>query len=176
MCKLQLQLTHLQILKKHICGHYRWISRNHSVNSERERGRFITQTNVFQLCFILMILTYGYWKPVIQYLRKFDKIWFNEKGFSTQKCWTTEKYKHVQLSILGGGALYRNYWCTAAWHGRVRSVALLRSPATTSWQHMSGEFAQTPWSSNQVLVHLGSVVISTLFSPNVCVNAVCVFS
>src|SRR4029434_1454472 len=49
-----------------------------------------------------------------------------KKEFLTQKCWTTEKYEHVQHSILGRGSFCMNYCSNAAWHGGVQSVALLR--------------------------------------------------
>lgn len=91
---------------------------------------YYTQTDIFQMFIYFnfddyngqLMKTQNSVSQKIRILLKTN----TKKGFLPQKCWTTEKYEHVQHSILGRGSLCMNYCSDAAWHEGDQSVALLR--------------------------------------------------
>ncbi len=66
---------------------------------------------------------------VSQKIRILHKI--NKKGYFKQKCQASEKYEHVQHSILVWVSFCMNYCINAAWHGGNQPVALLRCNGST---------------------------------------------
>ncbi len=64
-----------------------------------------------------------------------QKIWIlhkiNKKGYFKQKYQASEKYEHVQHSILGWASFCMNYCINAVWHGGNQPVALFRGNGST---------------------------------------------